>query len=77
MTCEWIETLDGEKEANRLYGPMQTMFYSDNGYVEVYGNGNQTAWLFDGTKRTLLVRTAESMDPKSIKILANALDTGL
>ena len=55
MTCQWIETLDGEKEANRLYGPMKKMFDSYDGEVTVYGNGDQTAWLFDGLNRMLLV----------------------
>lgn len=77
MICEWIETLDGEKVANQRYGPMQKMFTSYDGEVAVYGNGNQTAWLFDGPNRTLLVRDSEGMNPVSLRILANALDGGI
>lgn len=77
MTCQWIETLDGEKEANRLYGPMKKMFDSYDGEVTVYGNGDQTAWLFDGLNRMLLVRDSEGISPVSLRILANALDGGI
>ncbi len=74
MMCEWLELASDETMANRLHGPFMPMFYA--GDVKVSGNTAQTAWIFDGTHRTLLV-LADAMDGESLRILADALSGSL
>ena len=75
MTIQEIQTSQEEAAIIREYQIVSSGYESQNGFVSVYGNAAQNAFIFDGTHRTVFIRS--EMTVETMHRLANLFEKGL
>lgn len=74
MTIQEIHTCQEEEAIIREYRILPSGYESQNGFVTVYGNEAQNAFIFDGT-HTVFIRS--EMTVETMHRLANLFEKGL
>ena len=75
MTIQEIQTSQEEEAIIREYRILPSGYESQNGFVTVYGNEAQNAFIFDGTHRTVFIQS--EMTVETMHLLANLFEKGL
>ena len=74
MTIQEIQTSQEEEAIIREYQILSSGYESQNGFVTVYGNAAQNAFIFDGT-HTVFIQS--EMTVETMHLLANLFEKGL